>query len=131
MGKHCMLHEKFLLDRYHEAKHCGTVEGATFTTERVSPACGDKIVFSGIVRDRQLVDLRFTGEGSILSQVFADLLCDWAISKTVEEINALAKEDAIAMLQADLGPTRQMTIIFVLDVLREGLNTGTDGGAGS
>lgn len=126
-----MLHEKFLLDRYHEAKHCGTVEGATFTTERVSPACGDKIVFSGIVRDRQLVDLRFTGEGSILSQVFADLLCDWAISKTVEEINALAKEDAIAMLQADLGPTRQMTIIFVLDVLREGLNTGTDGGAGS
>ncbi len=122
MEKNCKLHEKFLLDRFHEAKHCGTVDSATFTTDRVSPACGDRIIFSGIVRDNRLVDARFTGEGSVLSQVFADLLCDWAIGKMIEEITAFSKDEAIAMLEVELGPTRQMTIAFVLDVFKEGLN---------
>lgn len=122
MEKNCKLHEKFLLDRFHDAKHCGTVDGATFTTDRVSPACGDRIIFSGILRDNVLVDARFTGEGSVLSQVFADLLCSWAIGKTLEAINTLSKEAAIALLEVELGPTRQMTIAFVLDVFKEGLN---------
>lgn len=122
MEKNCKLHEKYLLDRFHEAKHCGTVDGATFTTDRVSPACGDRIIFSGIVHDGKLIDARFTGEGSVLSQVFADLLCDWAIGKSVEDIKALAKEEAISFLEVELGPTRQMTIAFVLDVFKEGLS---------
>lgn len=121
MEKNCRLHEKFLLDRFHDAKHCGTVADATFTTDRVSPACGDRIIFSGIVRDNRLVDARFTGEGSVLSQVFADLLCDWAIGKAVDEISAFSKDEAIAMLEVELGPTRQMTISFVLDVFKEGV----------
>lgn len=122
MEKNCKLHEKFLMDRFHEAKHCGTVDNATFTTERVSPACGDKIVFSGIVRDNRVVDVRFTGEGSVLSQVFADLLCSWAIGKSVEEVKAYSKDAALALLDVELGPTRQMTIAFVLDVLKEGVS---------
>lgn len=115
------LYDPSMMKLYREAQHRGPLEGATFVSDVKNPSCGDHIIFSGIVKDGILTEIKFSGEGSILSQAFAERLCNEIIGKPVDEIMQLKEDDAKRILGLELGLTRQKTIFWVLSVLHAGL----------
>jgi len=115
------LYDPSMMKLYREAKYRGVLEGATFVSDVKNPSCGDHVIFSGIVEGGILTAIKFSGEGSILSQAFAERLCAEIINKPVEEIMKLNEEDAKRILGLELGLTRQKTIFWVLSVLHAGL----------
>lgn len=119
------LYDPALMKLFRETPYRGTLANATFTTEKVSPSCGDRVIFSGIVEDDTIKDLKFAGEASMVSQAFASLLCEYVIGKSIEEVCRLGPADVerflVEKLGLKLGPTRFKVVLFVLDVLKSGL----------
>lgn len=118
-------YQKKIMDHYHNSPYRGFLENAYFVTDEVSPSCGDHVVFSGICEDGAIVDLKFKGEGSILGQAAASLLCEYAIGKPIKAILDYSIDQLVTSLglgpDVVLGPTRLRTIVFVLETLQKGV----------
>lgn len=115
------LYKQIVMDHYANHKHRGQLDLFTFTTDKVSPSCGDRIIFDVLCSENRVQAIKFRGEGSILGQAVASLLCDYAVSHSIPEVLALTKEDVLAFLGIELGPTRLRTITFIVDTLQAGL----------
>lgn len=110
------------MEHYHNSPYRGVMESPTFTTDQTSPSCGDRIVFSVTCNfDGIISDIKFYGEGSIIGQATASMLCGYAKNKTCNDVIALTIQDVMQWLGIDLGPTRQRTVIFILQALQKGI----------
>lgn len=118
---HMLSYDPRLMTSYREAKHKGELKEATFVSDVKNPSCGDHVIFAGIIKEGTVVDLKFSGDGSMLSQAFAELVCDHVIGKPTTEVLALGEEDARRILGVELGPTRLKTVFWVLTVLQKGI----------
>ncbi|HAU30451.1 MAG: hypothetical protein UV79_C0021G0003 [candidate division TM6 bacterium GW2011_GWF2_43_17] len=108
---------------YKNSPHRRTLANANMTAEAKSPACGDQVTFSGIITDGIITQLAFTGSGSMLSQIFAELLCQYAEKKPASEIFKLTEHDVKTLLPLEMGPTRFALLVFILNGLKEGLSS--------
>lgn len=121
VGRDCLLPDPELMQRFKQARYKGKVEGGTFAIESVSPSCGDKVCFSGRVDQGKVVEVKFQGQGSMLSQVFADALCEFATGRELSQLQALDEKDIHDLIGLEVGPTRFQTLVFVLGVFKKGL----------
>ncbi|MBN2267576.1 MAG: iron-sulfur cluster assembly scaffold protein [Candidatus Babeliaceae bacterium] len=130
MSERPALYNPEIMKLYRTTPYRGTVENPSFITEKVSPSCGDRVVFSGIVKDDHVVNVKFSGEGSMVTQVVASILCELALNKPIIDILKMGAPDIEKILHdrlnLELGPTRFEVVLFVLDVLQQGL-AGYDG----
>jgi NifU-like protein involved in Fe-S cluster formation len=115
------LYQQRIMGYYQSTAHRGAVENPTFISDKTTKSCGDHIVFTGILKDGKIVDIKFTGDGSMLSQAFAAMLCEFALGKPMCQVMALGKVDIPKMLGCELGPTRLKTVVFVLELLQNAL----------
>lgn len=126
------LYHKKIMDHFHNSPYRGRIDNPDFTTDAISPSCGDHIIFTGKCLDARdiqlgnylgskLVDIKFTGEGSIVGQAAASLLCEKVMGADLEAILALTTEDLAQLLGIDLGPNRLRTVTFVLHSLQKGI----------
>lgn len=117
------LYQQKIMDHYHSSLYRGIITDPDFSTDEISPSCGDRLIFDGSVQNGRLIGLKFRGEGSILGQAIASMLCEYAIGKSFDEISALTKDDVLEWLGIQLGPTRLRTVVFVLTTLQKALKT--------
>lgn len=119
------LYQKKIMDHYHHSLYRGFLENADFVTDAVSPSCGDHVIFTGICENSAFIDLKFKGEGSILGQAAASLLCEYVIGKPINVVLAFSINELVALLGLDehitLGPTRLRTVVFALETLQKGV----------
>lgn len=118
---HHELYKQNIMDHYHNSPYRGSLENPDFTTDSISPSCGDRLMFDGKVSDGRVIELKFRGEGSILGQAVASLVCEHALGKRFEEITTFNQGDVLAWLGIQLGPTRLRTVVFVLSTLQKAL----------
>ena len=115
------LYKQAIMDHYHNSPHRGELKNPDFTTDQTSPSCGDRIIFDVIIRGNQIVEIKFRGEGSILGQAMASMLCDYALGNSIDAVLKLTQDDVIAFLGIELGPTRLRTVVFILQTLQKGI----------
>lgn len=110
------------MEHYHNSPYRGVVESPTFTTDQTSPSCGDRIVFSVQVNSNGTIsNIKFYGEGSIIGQAAASMLCEYAQGKDCKDVLDVTIDDVMDWLGIELGPTRQRTVVFVLQALQTGI----------
>lgn len=114
-------YQKILMEHYHNSRYRGFIEHADFVLDATSASCGDHIVFSGKGNEYGIIELKFKGEGSILGQAAASLLCEYAIGTSYSGVVLYSIDDFICSLGVDLGPTRRRTIVFVCETLQKGV----------
>jgi NifU-like protein involved in Fe-S cluster formation len=66
--------------------------------------------------------MKFYGEGSIVGQAAASMLCEYAMGKSCNDVLVLSIEDVMGWLGVELGPTRQRTVVFILQALQKGIS---------
>lgn len=116
------LYQKNIMEHYHNSPYRGVVENPSFTTDQTSPSCGDRIVFTARVDSHsKITDIKFYGEGSIIGQAAASMLCEYAKGKALQDVLDVAIDDVMSWLGIELGPTRQRTVVFILQALQQGL----------
>lgn len=111
------------MEHYHNSPYRGVIESPTFTTDQTSPSCGDRIVFTALVNsDDTITDIKFYGEGSVIGQAAASMLCEYAKGKSCNDVIALSIDDVMGWLGIELGPTRQRTVVFILQSVQKGIS---------
>jgi nitrogen fixation protein NifU and related proteins len=100
------LEEYNLMEHYKSPKYKGVLENFTHQHNEENVTCGDKCSIQVVTSENKYKDIKFTGEGCVISQAAADLLIEELEDMSLDEINKLSKEDMLDILGIDVSARR-------------------------
>jgi nitrogen fixation NifU-like protein len=109
-----------VMDRYQNPVKNGKMENFDVKTDGASTTCGDKIILYIKTDGKKIEDMKWQGEGCILSIVSTDLFCENAIGK---EIKDLKEQDDLAFVESfpvKISPGRINCVMLPLRTFRRG-----------
>jgi len=116
------LYREVIIERYKNPAYKGVLEPNDITFEDENPLCGDHIRIDLRVNKEGIVtEAAFSGHGCAISQASADLLLEYVIGKSLEEIRKVNKNDLLDMLGIELGPVRLKCALLPLKILKAGV----------
>ena len=117
------LYSDVIRDRWRRPRHRGDLPGATAVAEDVNPLCGDRVrMMLTITPEGQISDARFVGDSCAICTASADVVADLVAGRTRSEAAALEVSDVLAVLQAEIRPTRMRCATLPLSVLAQALD---------
>ena len=116
------LYREQILDHYGNPRNEGSLEDPDISVERQNPVCGDVIRLDINLEDGRVTEVRFSGQGCVISIASASMFTQAIQGKTIDELNAMDDDDIFDMLGVDLGPSRANCGVLPLRVLQEGLS---------
>ncbi|HDQ74057.1 MAG TPA: SUF system NifU family Fe-S cluster assembly protein [Chloroflexi bacterium] len=115
------LYREHILEHYGHPRNLGRLEDADVSCEWDNPLCGDVVRIDIKLHDGRVSDVRFEGQGCVISMASASMFTEKIMGKTIEELKVLTDEDIFEMLGVELGPSRAQCGLLPLRVLQEGL----------
>jgi len=111
-----------IIDRYRNPIFKGELIPNDISFEEDNPLCGDRVrIDIRIDQAESVAEATFNGEGCAISQASADLLVEFIIGKSLQEVKALTKDDVLDLLGIELGPVRIKCALLSLKVLKAGV----------
>lgn len=116
------LYREVIIEHYKNPGFRGELDPHDISFEDENPLCGDHIRIDLRVNENEVVtEAAFSGLGCAISQASADLLLEFIIGKTLDEIRQLTKDDLLELLGIELGPVRLKCALLSLKVLKAGV----------
>ncbi|MFA6526921.1 MAG: iron-sulfur cluster assembly scaffold protein [Candidatus Babeliales bacterium] len=115
------MYKEELMDHYRYPRNKQSLDHPDFSYDDNNPSCGDSIRIEGTIDHKKVTALGFSGSGCVISQATASMLTQACVGKTIDEIMALTKDDILAMIELQLGPTRLKCALISLHALQQGL----------
>jgi nitrogen fixation NifU-like protein len=110
-------------DRWRRPRHRGDLPGANAVAEDVNPLCGDRVRMMLVVApEGRIAEARFVGDSCAICTASADVVADLVSGRTRGEAAALDVSDVLAVLQAEIRPTRMRCATLPLSVLAMALD---------
>ena len=93
------MYQQIILDHYKRPQHRGLPDEFDAEVHHVNPTCGDEVTLRVTVRDGQVADLGWTGEGCSISQASTSVMSDLVVGKPIGEALQL-QEKFLALMQS-------------------------------
>ena len=111
-----------LLEHYESSPYRGTLPNADIVVEGDNPGCGDTItIYLTIGTNNTAKEIKFEGEGCIISQGAVSILLEEVHGKTLAEIEAIDYNDLVDRLGRDIVLTRIRCATLGLKTLKEAI----------
>ena len=116
------MYRQQILDHYKSPRNHGELEDPTFTHVGENPMCGDTIEMDVVLdeADETIERVAFRGEGCAISQASASMLSEKLVGMSVEELQALDRDDMTDMLGVDISPMRVKCAVLAEKVAQDG-----------
>jgi nitrogen fixation NifU-like protein len=118
------LYSDVIRERWRRPRFRGELPGANRVAEDVNPLCGDRVRLMLSVQDERVAAARFIGDSCAICAASADVLAELVTGRPSAEARTLQSADLLAVLQADIRPTRMRCVTLPLTVLVMALNGG-------
>ncbi|MGC8562785.1 MAG: iron-sulfur cluster assembly scaffold protein [Thermoplasmata archaeon] len=108
------------MDRYQNPVKYGKMDNYDIKIDEASTTCGDKVVLYIKTDGKKIEDIRWEGEGCILSVVSTDLFCENSVGK---EIKSIKEQDDLAFIESfpvKISPGRINCVMLPLRAFRRG-----------
>ncbi len=116
------LYREIIIERYKNPAYRGELNPHDISFEDENPLCGDHIKIDLRVDDSNVVtEAAFSGHGCAISQASADLLLEFVIGKSLDEIKSMKKEHLLELLGIELGPVRLKCALLPLKIIKAGV----------
>jgi nitrogen fixation protein NifU and related proteins len=115
-------YQEELLEHFKYPCNKKVVADPDFKAGQDNPSCGDRVVIEGKIADGKIVEIGFDGSGCVISQAATSMLTEFCLSKSIDEVLALTKDDILNLVKIDLGPNRLKCALLCLQVLQEALS---------
>jgi len=127
MGLGSDMYRQQILDHYKNPRNYGELENATFTHVGENPTCGDTIkVDVRLADDGETIErVAFSGDGCAISQASASLLTQELPGLTLDELDAMDRDDVVDMLGVDISPMRIKCAVLAEKVAQDGAKIHT------
>lgn len=116
-----IVYSDVIRERWRRPRFRGEMPGATAAAEDVNPLCGDRVRLSVRLDGPSVAAVRFVGDACAICLASADVVAELAEGRTQDEAGALKTEDVLAVLQADIRPTRMRCVTLPIGVLATAL----------
>jgi nitrogen fixation protein NifU and related proteins len=117
------LYSDVIRDRWRKPRHRGELSGANAVAEDVNPLCGDRVrMMLAVEPEGRIAEARFIGDSCAICTASADVVADLVSGRTRGEAAALDVSDVLAVLQAEIRPTRMRCATLPLSVLAQALD---------
>lgn len=113
------IYQDIILDHYHHPHNKGKISHPNNSVLANNPLCGDKIEMMIIYDKDKIKEVKFNGEGCVISQASASMLTDYAKNKSKHELKKLDSKFIIKMLGIDLGVNRIKCAVLPLEALQK------------
>ena len=113
------IYQDIILDHYHHPHNLGKIDRPDGSISVNNPLCGDKIEMTINFQNNKVKDIKFQGEGCVISTASASLLTDFVKNKTKQELKKLDSKFIIKMLGIDLGMNRIKCALLPLEALHK------------
>jgi nitrogen fixation NifU-like protein len=111
-----------LFDHFRHPRNHGTLPAPDVAHEDVNPLCGDRIRIELQVNTEQMITAaRFRGDACIISRAAASILTELIQHWTLQQVERLAHETLLAMLNTALRPSRVKCALLPLQVAQTGI----------
>jgi nitrogen fixation NifU-like protein len=115
-------YREVIIDRYKNPQFRGNLDPHDISFEDDNPLCGDHILVTlRVDADGKVREAAFDGHGCAISQASADLLMEYAVGKSLDELKQLTRDDLLELLGIELGPVRLKCALLSLKVLKAGV----------
>jgi len=116
------MYRQQILDHYKNPRNYGAIEEATFTHVGENPMCGDEIRMDVVLDDAEetIEHVAFQGDGCAISQASASMLSQELEGKSIEELQAMDRDDIVDMLGVDISPMRIKCAVLAEKVAQDG-----------
>ncbi len=118
------LYSDVIRERWRRPRFRGELPGASAVAEDVNPLCGDRVRLMLALEGERITGARFVGDSCAICAAAADVLAELVAGRSRHEASALEAADLLAVLQAEIRPTRMRCVTLPLSVLRMALSGG-------
>ena len=115
------LYSDTIRERWRQPRFRGELPGATAVAEDVNPLCGDRVRMMLRLRDGVIDAVRYAGDSCAICSASADVLAELIEGRPAAEAAKVTSEDVLAVLQADIRPTRMRCVTLPFTVLQKAL----------
>ena len=115
------LYGETIRERWRRPRFRGELSGATATAEDVNPLCGDRVRMQVRLEDGRVGAARFAGDSCAICTASADVLAELIEGRSRAAAASLSAGDVLAVLQADVRPTRMRCVTLPITVLAKAL----------
>ena len=115
------LYSDIVRERWRRPRFRGELPDATAVAEDVNPLCGDRVRVMVRLAGDIVEAARFTGDSCAICSASADVLAEMIHGRATAEAKALEAADVLAVLQADVRPTRMRCVTLPITVLKQAL----------
>ena len=117
------LYSDVIRDRWRRPRHRGELPGANAVAEDVNPLCGDRVrMMLAVEPEGRIAEARFVGDSCAICTASADVVADLVAGRSRGEAASLDVADVLAVLQAEIRPTRMRCVTLPVSVLGQALD---------
>ena len=109
-----------VMDRYQNPVKNGRMDDCDIKIDEASTTCGDKVVLYIKTNGNKIEDMRWEGEGCILSVVSTDLFCENSIGKDIRSIKEIDDLAFVENFPIKISPGRINCVLLPLRAFRRG-----------
>lgn len=123
------LYREIIIERSKNPIYRGELVPHDISFEDENPLCGDRLRIDLRVDQEGIIrEAAFSGHGCAISQASADLLLEYVMGKSLDDVRRMHKEDLLDLLGIELGPVRLKCALLPLKILKAGVY-GVGGGS--
>lgn len=117
------LYRENILDHYKHPRNFGHLDGANVSSEEINMSCGDKIRMEIILDNKQILDIRFSGEGCAINQASASMLTEKVKGMRAEDVMKLDLKYIEGLLGTSLTPSRVKCALLPLEAIQKAVQS--------
>ncbi len=111
--------DSIFLTHFEDPYHRGRLADPSATQHLRNPVCGDWVNLDiRLVADGRVEAVYFEGQGCIVSQAAASILCERTEGRTLWELAALEPHDMLGWIDIPLMPRRQQCALLAFRALK-------------
>jgi nitrogen fixation NifU-like protein len=112
------IYREIILEHWTNPQNYGVIKNADFDVSDNNPLCGDEIRITGKIKDGQLENIAFTGEGCAVSKASASLFTEKIKKMAITEIKEITPENVLEEVGLTLTPARMKCALLVYNTLK-------------
>ncbi|MDY6819245.1 MAG: iron-sulfur cluster assembly scaffold protein [Halobacteriales archaeon] len=122
MGMGSDMYRQQILDHYKNPRNYGELEDPDFSHVGENTSCGDEYTIDVILDDddETIERIAFHGEGCAISKAAASMLSETVHGMTLEEVEALDRDDILDLLGVEVTPMRIKCAVLAEKILQDG-----------
>lgn len=115
------LYLEHILDHYKNPRNYGKIEDFTVKHTDTNIPCGDELTYYLKIEDGKIKEVKFQGQGCVLSMASASILSDKVKNMDLKEIEGLGEEFIYDIMGIRPGPARRKCVLLSLKVLKKAM----------